>query len=304
MTRRSRTAASWFNLGARAFAKAFPTILPEHDDTFYVCPLCMYAFTRQAIAAGSVTLEDVPPKSVGGKPLVLTCRRCNSRSGHELDAHVRRAEDLVAGITGTLGRPQRVRIVMGDVKLNALLETSADPRRRMLITGLPNNNAPKVRQAFEDHLERATGPGRRWDGLTVEFYGEAYSPSRADIGWLRAAFLLAFALFGYRYALNPALASVRRQIATPTEKVIERFKIALPPPFPSRRAFIRIQEPEWLDALAVQFGRHVVFLPHTNDKDFYERLDRGARDCGSETVHFQGTEMPWPTGPAHRLDLR
>lgn len=160
MSRRSSKAVSWFNLGARAFAKAFPTIVPEHSGTFYVCPLCIHVCSGGEIAARELTLDDVPPKSVGGRPLVLTCRRCNSRAGHGLDVHMRRAENIVEGLSGTLGRPQRVRVGIGEVKVNAQLETSPAPRRGMLITGLPDGNSPQVRRAFEDSLERATKAGK------------------------------------------------------------------------------------------------------------------------------------------------
>src|SRR5690625_8043612 len=35
-----------------------------------------------------LTLEDMPPKSLGGKPSALTCTSCNNKSGHERDARL------------------------------------------------------------------------------------------------------------------------------------------------------------------------------------------------------------------------
>ena len=87
MNQRSR---QWFDQGYASFARTFPEIaakLPEHP--FYVCPQRLQAFPESALATGWLTREDVPPKSVGGKKLVLTCRNCNSAAGHEMDDDMR-----------------------------------------------------------------------------------------------------------------------------------------------------------------------------------------------------------------------
>ena len=44
-----------------------------------------YAGGRSAaegLASGTLTFEDAPPKSYGGKPVALTCRPCNNSSGY------------------------------------------------------------------------------------------------------------------------------------------------------------------------------------------------------------------------------
>lgn len=59
-----------------------------------------------------VTIEDVPPKSIGGRPLVLTCRWCNHRSGQLLDANIRIGRDLnevAEGKRDTCDQAERVR---------------------------------------------------------------------------------------------------------------------------------------------------------------------------------------------------
>ena len=54
-------------LGARS------RVFPEFENP-YICPLCSKPFTRAAIADHTLTFEDAPPKSYGGKPVALTCR--------------------------------------------------------------------------------------------------------------------------------------------------------------------------------------------------------------------------------------
>ena len=49
----------------------------------YGCPLCLCLFSRDQIE--DLSLDDVPPKTVGAKLKVLTCEACNSTAGHQLD---------------------------------------------------------------------------------------------------------------------------------------------------------------------------------------------------------------------------
>src|SRR5690349_10100056 len=60
-------------------------------DQTYLCPICLRPFSVDDIldsAPNMLTLEDAPPKSLGGHASVLTCKSCNSRSGHEIDFHL------------------------------------------------------------------------------------------------------------------------------------------------------------------------------------------------------------------------
>jgi hypothetical protein len=74
------------------WVKEHPSIRFKPDfSNGYICPLCFETFFEKDLDAtleNYLTLEDIPPKSLGGKPLALTCKKCNSRSGHELDVHL------------------------------------------------------------------------------------------------------------------------------------------------------------------------------------------------------------------------
>ena len=47
-----------------------------------------------------MTIEHAPPKAVGGKGLVLTCRECNSTSGSDLDAALDSLTRIISFGTG------------------------------------------------------------------------------------------------------------------------------------------------------------------------------------------------------------
>jgi HNH endonuclease len=84
MTANRRKKLQLFRLGAAAVARLSPGRVDQ-----YACPLCRTLWVEDAIDAGMVTLEHVPPASMGGKGIVLTCERCNSPAGGTIDAAVR-----------------------------------------------------------------------------------------------------------------------------------------------------------------------------------------------------------------------
>lgn len=58
------------------------------DYPIYICPLCLDGFKKESLIQDDqnpLTIEDLPPESVGGKPRILTCKDCNSKSGHKFD---------------------------------------------------------------------------------------------------------------------------------------------------------------------------------------------------------------------------
>ncbi len=71
------------------FEKYIPILLPDVTiiltHNLYVCPLCVknYFFeTSEGIKGNSeFSLDHVPPESVGGKFKIITCKKCNNKSG-------------------------------------------------------------------------------------------------------------------------------------------------------------------------------------------------------------------------------
>ena len=65
------------------------------ESGIYYCPICGDGHGQAALQTGELTLEHVPPDSVGGKAITLTCRRCNNPAGGTVDAAVsQRAEQM------------------------------------------------------------------------------------------------------------------------------------------------------------------------------------------------------------------
>lgn len=65
------------------------------EDELYFCPICGKGYSEGAACSGELlTLEDVSPRNMGGKGLLLTCRTCNSDAGRKLDYHIKSQTEL------------------------------------------------------------------------------------------------------------------------------------------------------------------------------------------------------------------
>jgi hypothetical protein len=157
---------------------------------------------------------------------------------------------------------------------------------------------PKVWQSFKEaRIRRAADR----PPITIEFSNDAHSPARANVAWLRHAYLALFAMAGYRYIFQPGLEIVRKQIKEPDADHIPTFLVALPGEHPwSQRRILMVREPEWLQSWAAQIGRYVVFLPSPGDNSFYARLAEDGRTMNRRRLNCD--VFDWPTEPSFGLE--
>jgi hypothetical protein len=111
-------------------------------------------------------------------------------------------------------------------------------------------NSPEAEERFRKDMEHLATKSTDWSA-NLNFYRYAYHRVSADVGWLREAYLVAFAAFGYRHILDPALESVRRQLARPREELISAFKIEDPTRPADVRLLMLVSEADWLRSVAV-----------------------------------------------------
>jgi hypothetical protein len=289
MSSAKRQRAEAFKLGAAAFNQIYP-----EAPYCYVCPLCLRGWLPVALDLDALTLDHVPPKSQGGRTLVLTCRDCNSRAGHELDAHLDAAEDALDFMRGTMDAPRRFELNWERLNINVEAQRDAGGIR---IFGLPRNNAPGAIDLWESGMDKVNGSPPAFSfNLSAK---RRFRYQNARIGWLKSAYLVAFAALGYRYILKPALSKVREQVATPDRKVIDGFTVYLPKGRKTDRALLLADEPE--RSIMVVMGHHLIVLP-TDDSptDLYDRLAEH-----QQSPVFNGHpigEFPWPRRLVLALD--
>jgi hypothetical protein len=244
--------------------QALERIAAQIPARAYVCPLCLCGFT----APDELTWEDVPPKSIGGRKMLLTCEDCN-HAGSRIDAELRKAQDMRDWSRGRLGRSLRVRTEVGGVPLNADIDNTAG---KITVAGVPTSNDPANTVAHTAELERLASTGDlNWE-FRVDFPGYRERPAR--IALLRAGYLAAFAAFGYRYIFQERLNVVREQIANPDTDLIDRFSLHLSTPM-ERRRVLWFEGPPQLECILVQIDDSCIFLPGLKGRTpgIYEHLE-------------------------------
>lgn len=286
---RQRIKERWFDAGTSAFERVFPGArakrFPEIDDP-YICPLCEQPFPRTAIADRTLTFEDAPPKSYGGKPVALSCKSCNNSLGSSLDAPLSTLDS---------NEMSPCRLGINGVEVAAYQEIRSDGR----FFAIPENqNNPRDHEQFFKALDHAAAqpPGQ------LTYKADTVKRRHADLAWLKAAYMVAFATWGYSYAFSPALRVVREQLRHPDEKIISQFKLENRTSPRTTRFIIYVRAPRELEGVAVGMGHHIVLLPSdARDMTIYDRLANAVK--ASPNISLAGDTYYWPTSPTHSIDI-
>ena len=215
------------------------------------CPICLTAFERSAVEAGTeVTLEHVPPQGLGTGSIAmcLTCAACNNTAGEGID-HA--ATSLARWTT----RSRKVRVDF----------PGAEP-----LTGYwtPGGNGGLLVHGRPGVEPKITADTKFRISFTVP------KPRFAAVSHLKSAYLSVFSLLGhhgYRYADSKALLPVRQQIMNPGDEVIrQHFACKAGDCTAAGNAIIMNREQQhW----AVRVGDCIVLLPRGGDESFFEEAE-------------------------------
>ena len=181
----------------------------------YICPLCLKSFEikqNEDNIGDILTLEDVPPKSLGGTPCLLTCRTCNSQCGHKIDIFLLR-EVQYFDEKNDFAKPKKAILLKNDIKLNATF-CSVNGEN---IIDINKNNDPRKIIDFKKSFSGKNGSSKF--SVKVKKCDYQRNVHRAKVAALKTAYLLAFAKLGYHYILNENLDNIRQQILHPEQAV-------------------------------------------------------------------------------------
>lgn len=277
----------WFDRGATAFERTFPQLRARLPHASYVCPLCDVAFPRDAVDAGVLTEEHVPPLKFKGRPLVLTCRRCNNTAGTKLDAHARRKENIAEILAGTFSGAVGVSFEQEGRHVNSLMAVSDSTWN---LTGFEKRNPPAVLDALCGQSLVAGST------ITVDFAREGFAELGARLSWFRSGFLALFAVHGYRFSLDSAMRLVKEQLRS-RERLIHSFTVDVSPEPPglgwSDWRIFEVPDPR---CTGVLFKRYLTLFPHPGDVGFYDRLAERIRMEPDTRFSFKGEGLYLPDG--------
>jgi hypothetical protein len=177
------------------------------------CPLCLRKFTLDALESKILTEEHIISRELGGKLVTLTCKECNSSDGSELDSNLINEFRALDGLSGLSGKPFKGRVKMRDAKQDVEIYFSTGKSPKIRLVGDKQRVNPASAQAIMQALEKEP----KEVSFQVDF---GYSPQKANVAKLRAAYLLMFRYFGYEYILHESLKEVRQQILSPGQDII------------------------------------------------------------------------------------
>lgn len=293
---------AWFVAGRAAL---YNTVRFEDGDSdprcqMYACPECGLMLPVEALDTGELTDEHVPPQALDGKRLVLTCRSCNNRVGTRLDAEAVKERDTAALLRGD-GGPHPISFGPG---LPGTLRTTPD------VYWLSINRALCNPVRFDEftsslgltHRRHQSGWAPSTDPLTFGFTVPVrHDDRRAALSFVRAAYLTAFAAFGYRLIYSPAYRTLRRQLRDHDAEVLRPLPVGVTPTnrwgiygcFDSTLGFSHV----------FQFGNRWVALPASGaDEGWWQRMTTVA--VPGTPVTFQArVHRAFPTKPVHTLDF-
>jgi hypothetical protein len=201
----------------------------------YLCPLCFNVFFEKDLQSNLenfLTLEDIPPKSLGGKPRALTCKDCNSTSGHELDVHLLN-NLLDIDVNSFLPNSKsNATFELSGNKVNGTIEIAEDGKINLNFQTNRSNpiEANKFISEFEPsktiynplfNSDKIFENGFKSPAFNIKFKNK-FNERRAEIALLRIAYLIGFSSFGNGFLINAGLYKVREQILKPDENILPK----------------------------------------------------------------------------------
>jgi hypothetical protein len=188
---------------------------------------------------------------------------------------------------------------MNGTTANVLVRFASD---KCEIVDFANRNSPGVSADVRNHLETASARCSLDWGFTISPVQDRYRIGWPEVSLLRAAYLAAFAKFGYAYVMRPALDAVRNQIQQHENRLIKYFLTPVADAPDDTRTIAYVKQPEWMRCLMVQIAQFRIFLPFFDEEaSIYERLTEAHREA--RTTQITATLVPWPRQPEFLLDF-
>jgi hypothetical protein len=272
------------------------------SEQLYLCPICGRRYSEEAAITGELTLEDVPPRNMGGRGLLLTCEECNSKAGHKIDYHIKSQLDL-QGIADSLVGKSGGKKASGKILINneQFPVTVQRKEKHTEIKLIKKANNPKKVNELKEFMAKLSANGG-WDGLEFKINKTVKLDHRLlKIAFLKSGFLLVTAMLGYKYAFDKRLVAVREQISSPAKDLLGTFFWITPGKdqlFPKRR-IILVSDP--LPLFLVTYDNGAVILPNPSSPiDLYSIIRTKWEN--EQSVNFTGKIYEWPEKALMILD--
>jgi hypothetical protein len=214
------------------------------EQPTYICPICLTHFNTISDLNNPLTLEDAPPKSLGGKADTLTCKNCNNTCGHKIDFHLTERLRELDSANLIPGTEMKVKVKIGGETVQGTLKPRADGVLEMFHSN--KNNHP---EKLSNHMLNLKGNTT----INAEFLKSRVIPENLEYALLKTAYVLTFKKFGYSLILEECYNQVRLQLFNPDERVYPS-GFWFNPPYPKELSGVYFICNKGLEGLLVLFG--------------------------------------------------
>ena len=209
-------------------------LIPDIKDG-YICPICINTFQESDLQSDSenqLTIEHVPPDSLGGKPIILTCKKCNSKSGHSLDKNLYDLLLLWDFNSFLPNSKTNTKFELNGNKVNGIINIDEKGTWKINIRtkySNPNETKPFMEGMFPPrtifnpvlHPDKMLGSEIKTSKFSFGVKNNI-NIKHAEVATLRIAYLYAYTVFGNSLLVNTSLGKVRKQILNPDEDILPR----------------------------------------------------------------------------------
>lgn len=191
----------------------------DPDEDGFICPICFRFFSLNGLSKlfdDHLTLEDIPPSSLGGYSRTLTCKLCNNKGGSELESHLKNQiimNEFMQGLSNIW--ETAIFSPYPGINLPATIHIRGD--KEIIVEGDPKRTNP---EAFKNFSILSKSQPMSEFKLILQ---AKYKINRPEIALLRIAYLSAFSYFGYGFLINSNIHQVRTQILYPTTAILSHW---------------------------------------------------------------------------------
>lgn len=186
----------------------------KYDKT-YICPLCLNQFSEDDLNSDNsknyLTEEDAPPASLGGSRIALTCKKCNSECGHNIDYQLKELIEHEENSKFVKGTIQRGTV---DFKGKPItVEMTSDGNGQLKALHNEKRNNPSIFMNFIKSVKKDVI-------LTFKPKKTRLDGKKVNYAFYKTNYIITFSKFGYIFLLDEAYNNLREQILNPKKELI------------------------------------------------------------------------------------
>jgi hypothetical protein len=194
-----------------------------------LCPLCLTVFIESDLLPSDknyLTLEHNPPKSLGGKDNILTCKECNNKSGYKADVELLTYILEQEFINFRPNSKHRTKIVNKE-GAKVTTDFSFDDKGKIILNLQNKYSNPKDFKNFIDSEEKGFFQivAETGEFATSKLNFKMNLPDKgnmriASIALLKIGYLLGYEKYGHVFLFNQNFDIIREQILNPEKEII------------------------------------------------------------------------------------